>query len=76
MGRFFLSDRDQFTKPGGKSSVIGIINISIIVQGSGIGPMLFIIFIADFRPGDESNRIVKYADDASLLVPVKSDVQT
>ena len=37
--------------------------------------MLFIIFIADFRLGSESIMIVKYADDASLLVPEKIDVQ-
>ena len=37
--------------------------------------MLFIIFIADDRSGGESNRIVKYADDASLLVTEKTDVQ-
>ena len=40
-----------------------------IVQESEIGLMLFIILMADLRPGGESNRIVKYADDASLLVP-------
>ena len=64
----FLSDRDQFTKFGRQSSIICIINRSI-VQGSGIGPTLFIIFIADLRPGGKRNKIVKYADDASLLVP-------
>ena len=37
--------------------------------------MLFSIFIADLWPGGEINRIVKYADDASLLVPEKTDVQ-
>ena len=37
--------------------------------------MLFIIFKPDLRPGGESNRIVQYADDASLLVPEKTDVQ-
>ena len=37
--------------------------------------MLFIIFIADLRPGGKSNKIVKYDDDASLLVPEKTDVQ-
>ena len=36
--------------------------------------MLLIIFIAD-RPGGETNKIVEYADDASLLVPEKTDVQ-
>ena len=37
--------------------------------------MLFIMFIADIRPGGENNRIVKYADDTSLLVPENTDVQ-
>ena len=37
--------------------------------------MLFIIFISDLRPGGESNKIVKYADDASMLVPKNTDVQ-
>ena len=37
--------------------------------------MLLIIFMADLRPGGESNRIVKYADDASLLVTEETDVQ-
>ena len=45
----FLSDRDQFTKFGGKLSIICIINRSI-VQGSGIRSTLFTIFIADLRP--------------------------
>ena len=34
--------------------------------------MLFIMFIADLQPGNESNR---YADDASLLGPEMTDVQ-
>ena len=37
--------------------------------------MLFIIIIADLWPGDGSNKIVKYADDASLLVSEKTDVR-
>ena len=70
----FLSDQDQFTKFGGKSSNICIINRSS-VQGSGIGSMLFNILIADLQPGGESNRIVKYANDAKVLIPEKTDVQ-
>ena len=70
----FLSDLDQFTKFGGKSSIISIINRSI-VQGSEIGSMLFIIFIADLRSGGESNKTVQYADDASMPVSEKTDVQ-
>ena len=37
--------------------------------------MLVIIFIADLRPGGESNKIIKFADDANLLVPKKTGVQ-
>ena len=37
--------------------------------------MLFIMFIADIRPGGQNNSIVKYADDTSLLVPENTDVQ-
>ena len=37
--------------------------------------MLFIIFIADLLPGGESNKIVKYDDDANLLVSETTDVQ-
>ena len=51
----FLSDRDQFTTFEGKSPIICITNRSI-VQGSGIGPMPFIIFVTDLKPGGVSNR--------------------
>ena len=40
----FLTDRDQFTKLGDLRSLTRVINRSI-VQGSGIGPMLFLIII-------------------------------
>ena len=44
------------------------INLSI-VQGSGVGPCLFIIVIADLKPTGITNHLVKYADDTTLLVP-------
>ena len=50
-----------------------LINRSI-VQGSGIGPTLFIICIADLRPTESTNFITKYADDSSLLVPENHNV--
>ena len=40
----FLTDRDQYTKLGDQRSFIRVINRPI-VQGSGIGPTLFVIFI-------------------------------
>ena len=34
-----------------------------------MGPCLFIILIINLKRTDTTNHIVKYADDASLLVP-------
>ena len=44
------------------------------VQGSGIVPMLPIIYITDLKPIGSTNYTNKYADDSSLLVPEKYDV--
>ena len=45
-----------------------------IVQGSGLGPTRFTSCIIDMQPIGSSNRITKYADDCSLMVPEKCDV--
>ena len=37
-----------------------------IVQGSGIGPTLFVICIIDLKPAGSTNYVTKYADDASF----------
>ena len=68
----FLTDREQFTKIGDRRLATRIITRSI-VQGSGIGPTLFIIFVINLRPLGLTNHITKYADDTSLLVPEKAD---
>ena len=39
-------------------------------RGSGLG---FTICIIDLQPIGSSNRIIKYADDCSLMVPEKCD---
>ena len=44
------------------------------MQRSGIGPTFFIICITDLKPISSTNYITKYADDSSLLVPEKYDV--
>ena len=62
----FLSYRTQATRLGFHLSTQLSINQSI-VQGSGIGPILFILFIHDLEPLDILNYLLKYADDASLL---------
>ena len=69
----FLTDREQFTKIGDRRSATRIITRSI-VQSSGIGPILFIIFVIDLRPLGLTNHITKYADDTSLLVPEMADI--
>ena len=45
-----------------------------IVQGSGVGPMLYIIMEGDLHTLSQNKVLFKYADDTSLLVPAYSDV--
>jgi len=45
-----------------------------IVQGSGVGPMLYIIMEGDLHTLSQSKVLFKYADDTNLLVPAYSDV--
>ena len=67
----FLTNRTQTTKLGFQVSTQLSINRSS-VQGSGIGPNLFIMFIYDLKPRDVLNYVLKYADDVSLLCPQNS----
>ena len=64
----FLIYRSQYTKVGGNLSRLQFIN-RFIVQGSGIGPCLFIIMILNLKAWAAMNHMAKYADDATLLVP-------
>jgi len=45
-----------------------------IVQGSAVGPQLYIVMKSDLRPLSSDNILVKYADDIILLVPENSTV--
>ena len=63
----------EFVKVGERWSFTKVINRSIM-QGSGLGPTLLTICIIDLQPIDSSNRITKYADDCSFMVPEKCDV--
>lgn len=64
----FLSNRTQATRYNFDLSSLISITRSII-QGSGIGPILFIIFACDLKPLDALNLLLKYADDSTLLCP-------
>ena len=70
----FLIGRSHTTKTAdGESSPMSI-NLSI-VQGSGVGPTLYIILESDLKPLSVANIVFKYADDTNLLVPEHTDVQ-
>ena len=43
------------------------------VQGSGVGPTLFVILALDLNTLSGSNELIKFADDSTLLVPEDSD---
>ena len=45
-----------------------------IVHGSGLGPMLFVVYAMDLKHVSEHNLIIKYADDITLFVAEKSSV--
>ena len=47
---------------------------SSLVQGSGIGPISFSIFISDLKTLSNINKTDKYADDLTLLSPSFTDV--
>ena len=40
---------------------------SSIVQGSGIGPSLFVVYISDLKASGKDNCIIKFADDVLYL---------
>ena len=69
----FLTQRQQLCKVGSTISVPASINRSII-QGSGIGPTLYVVMKSDLKTVSDSNIILKYADDLDLLVPEHSPV--
>jgi len=63
----FLSGREHCTKFMGTISSMAAINASII-QGSGLGPVSYVINCSDLKPCNPANKIPKYADDTYLLV--------
>jgi len=63
----FLTDRMQAVSSLGQTSTWLPVTQSII-QGSGIGPWLYLIYTSDLRTLSPQNVIIKYADDTTLLV--------
>jgi hypothetical protein len=69
----FLMGRTQAVSADGKLSSWLSISQSI-VQGSGIGPFLYIFFASDLKVKSVVNLLCKYADDGTLMVPEKTDI--
>ena len=67
----FLTNSMQATKLGFNLFTFLSITRSI-VEGSAIGPTLFIIFAYDLKPQDAANHLLKYADDSTLISPQNS----
>ena len=69
----FLSCRTQAVSSCGQTS--GWLPVSqSFIQGSGIGPYLFLLYASDLQTLSPYNVIIKYADDTTLLVGQHSSV--
>ena len=64
----WLTNRKHCTKFQDKVSPMIVINASVI-QGSGLGPVAFIIDASDLHASHAGNKFCKYADDMYILVP-------
>jgi hypothetical protein len=69
----FFTGRSQITKVFDELSSSRRINRSI-VQGSGIGPSMYVLMESDLSALSESNILFKFADDTNLLVPENCEV--
>ena len=63
----FLADRQHQTKANGCISKFQHISASF-VEGSGMGPVAYLLNASDPRPIDQNNKIFKYADDTYFIV--------
>ena len=67
----FFSGHSHCTVYQGQISKLKDITASII-QGSGIGPVSYVVNAGDLRTVFSSNKIIKFADDTYLLIPASN----
>ena len=68
----FISNRQHLTLVNNITSEINNINSSVI-QGSVMGPVLFVVAISNLKPLIRSNKYVKYTDDTVIIVPESAE---
>jgi len=64
----FFEQHFHCTRYAGECSMVAAVKASVI-QGSGLGPAVFIVTAADLHPTMPGNRIFKFADYTYLVVP-------
>ena len=66
----FLSNRSQQVMVDGcRSNLVNV--VSGVPQGSGLGPLLFLLYTSDLFSILE-NKLISYADDSTLMAVVPS----
>ena len=68
----FLTDREQSVSVGGVVAQPSIV-ISGVPQGSVLGPLLFIIHIADINKDVKHSSVASFADDTRVLREISSE---
>lgn len=63
----YFNGRDHVTTLRGKVSSFAAINVSIILQGSVMGPS-FVVEASDIHPLHNFNAFVKFSDDSYPLI--------
>lgn len=64
----YLHGHSHCTRYNNHTSDMREVNASII-QGSGIGPVMYVVSAADLHTVTPGNSLVKYADDTYLVIP-------
>lgn len=69
----FLTNRPQHLRLGHHCSPTLTINTGV-PQGCVLSPFLYFLFTHDCRPEHGSNAIIKFADDTTVIGPIKEEV--
>ena len=67
----FFKGHTHCTNFGDVVSQFRAISASII-QGSGLGPVSYVVTASDLHPVTQGNSMVKYADDSYLIIPASN----